>query len=101
MSEDDIQYITDYGEYERGIAAFTKQVLDDAWATFEPKLAFEREEKQKAEEVKLIQQKRVIRKSLKNGESFEDIADLLGIDMEIFENVLEQINEEDFGISSN
>ncbi len=105
LSEGDFQYITDYAENERGRAIFA----DSIWQEARVQIAFERnerlkaeeqkqkaeEQKQKAEEEKQSQQKRVIRKSLKKGNSFEDIADLLGIDRETFDYLLVQIKKED------
>lgn len=116
LSEDDFQYIADRAEYERGVAVYDEKIRQGAWneamLKYEPivlmlkqaekdKLQAEKDklqaekkaeqEKQKAERVLIL----MIRKSLKRGDSVEDIAELLEIDAPTIERFLEQIKKED------
>ncbi len=113
MTQDDFQYITDQVEYERGMEVYNNKIrqegidygIDYARREYEPRFFMLTQEKQKAdqENQKLAQEKQKadqslkqsIRKFLKYGDSVEDIAELLLIDMPTMTRFLEQIKVED------
>ncbi len=111
LNEDDFQYITDQAEYERGLEVYNNKIrqegIDYAVREYESRFLLTDDikklahEKQKLEEAtqKVKQEKQKIeyslkqgiRRFLKYGDSVEDIAELLEIDMLTLARFLAQI----------
>ena len=99
FQQDDWQYISDRVEYEniqrKYDAKQAGEARDEVRKEYAPKLAKAEQEKQKAEQIFIAQQRHAVRKCLKRGESIDDISDLLGIDIPTLERYLAQIKLED------
>lgn len=107
MFEDSFYPIADYAEYKEVVIAFVKHSYDVEWDERMNSVKYIltdaelqdfyriRDETFSIKLEKLDQEKRVTRKLMEKGTSFEYITDLLGIDMETLEFHISQIKLED------
>jgi hypothetical protein len=97
ISEDDIQYITDYDDYEKGVAVFKEMILEEGrvnWIRAEKeKIQVEQEKIQVEQEKKQIEKALLnsIEKCLKRGDSLVEIADFFDVDVETMKTYIKMI----------
>lgn len=102
LEKDDFEYINDYAEYERGVAAYNEKIRLEGYELakdeFEPVLKSQYLNLKKAEqEVQNYQNKQLqaIKKLFERGDSLEDIAALFDLEMPTLQRFIEHIKSMD------